>query len=75
MHPLSARACVLLEGVPPQERVASLCSRAASAVLEHGMSRAQAEAGFAAVFRSREIGEETAAYAMTVKIVRAFLRV
>ena len=69
---LRARACVLLEGVPPQERVVSLCLRAASAGLEHGMSRAQAEAGFAAVLRSREIEEETAAYALAVEIAEGF---
>ena len=69
---LRARACVLLEGVPPQERVAALCARAASAGLEHGMSRAQAEAGFAAVFRSREIEEEKDAYAAAAEIVESF---
>ncbi len=69
---LRSQACVLLEGVPPQEKVVSLCPKAGAAGVEHGMSRAQAEAGFAAVFRSRETEEEKAAYAAVVEITEAF---
>ncbi len=69
---LHRQACVLLEGVPPHERIAALCGRARAAGLEHGMSKAQAEAGSSAVFRSREIEEEKSAYADAVAIAEGF---
>lgn len=69
---LRSRACVLLEGIPPQEKVVALCGKARAAGLEHGMSKAQAEAGSSAVFRSREIKEEKLAYAQIVEIAESF---
>lgn len=69
---LRSQPCVVLEGIPPQEKVLSLCGRARAAGLEHGMSKAQAEAGFTARFRLRQMQEEQAAYAMAVEIVERF---
>ncbi len=69
---LRSQACVLLEGVPPQEKVVSLCARARAAGIEHGMSKVQAEAGGMAVFRSRKMEEEKAAYLLAVEIVERF---
>ena len=69
---LRSQACVLLGGVPPQERVASLCGKARAFGIEHGMSKAQAEAGSSAIFRSRELEEEMAAYAAAVAIAEGF---
>ncbi len=69
---LRSHACVVLEGVPPQERVVSLCGKARAAGIERGMSKVQAEAGSTALFRSREIEEEKAAYALAVEIAERF---
>jgi len=69
---LRPHACVVLEGVPPQEKVVSRCGKAKAAGVEHGMGKAQAEAGSTAHFRSREIEEEKAAYALTVEIAERF---
>ncbi len=67
-----SHACVVLEGVPPQEKVVSRCGKARAAGVEHGMGKAQAEAGSTAHFRSREIEEEKAAYAGAVEIAERF---
>lgn len=69
---LRAHSCVVLEGVPPQEKVVSRCERARAAGIEPGMSKVQAEAGSTARFRSREIEEEKAAYALAVEIAERF---
>ncbi len=69
---LRSHACVVLEGVPPQEKVVSLCGKARAAGIEHGMSKVQAEAGSTAHFRSREIEEEKAAYIEAVEIAERF---
>jgi len=69
---LRSHACVVLEGVPPQERVLSLCGKARAAGIERGMSKVQAESGSPALFRSREIEEEKAAYALAVRIADRF---
>ena len=69
---LRSRACAVLEGVPPQEKIVSRCARARAAGIEHGMSKVQAEAGCTAVFRSRRMEDENAAYALAVDIVERF---
>jgi len=69
---LHSYACVVLEGVPPQEKVVSLCGKARAAGIEHGMSKVQADAGSTALFRSRQIEEEKAAYALAVEIAERF---
>jgi len=69
---LRSQPCVVLEGVPPQEKVVSLCGKARAAGIERGMSKVQAEAGSTALFRSREIEEEKAAYALAVEIAECF---
>lgn len=69
---LRSQPCVVLEGIAPQEKVVSLCRKASTAGVEHGMSKAQAEAGFQALFRSRQMQEEQAAYAVTVEIAGRF---
>ena len=69
---LRSEPCVLMEGVPPQEKVVSLCGKAKAAGIVHGMSKAQAEAGFTAHFRSRQMQEEQVAYAMAVEVVERF---
>ncbi|WP_419805942.1 DNA polymerase Y family protein [Terriglobus sp.] len=69
---LRSSACVVVDGVPPQEKVVSLCRQAKSAGVEHGMSRVQAEAGSAAVFRARKHDEERAAFATLLEIAERF---
>ena len=69
---LRAHACVVLEGVPPQEKVVSRCERARAAGIEHGMSKVQAEAGSTAHFRARQIGEEKASLALAVEVAERF---
>lgn len=69
---LRAQACIVLAGVPPQEEVASLCTRAKAAGIEHGMSRAQAEAMCAVRFRARQVEEEKAAFTMVAELVECF---
>lgn len=69
---LCSRPCVVLEGVPSQERVVSLCEKARSAGIEHGMSKVQAEAGSTAHLRSRQLEEEKAAFALVVEIAERF---
>lgn len=67
-----SHACVVLEGIAPQEKVVSRCGKARAVGIEHGMSRVQAEAGSTAHFRSREIEEEKAAYAEAIEIAERF---
>ena len=69
---LRSQPCVVLEGVPPQERVVSRCERAKAAGIEHGMSKVQAEAGCPVVFRSRQIDEEKTAFALAVEVAERF---
>ena len=69
---LRSRPCVILEGVPPQEKVVSRCDRARAAGIEHGMSKVQAEAGGASVFRSRQIEGEKVAFAFAVEVTERF---
>ncbi len=71
---LRSHACVVLEGVPPQEKVVvvSRCGKARAVGIERGMSKVQAEAGSTALFRSRQIEEEKAAYALAVEIAERF---
>ena len=69
---LRSQPCVVLEGVPPQEKVVSRCERARAAGIEHGMSKVQAEAGCPVVFRSRQIEEEKAAFALAVEVAECF---
>ena len=69
---LRSHPCVVLEGVPPQEKVVSRCERAKSVGIEHGMSKVQAEAGCPVVFRSRQIEEEKAAFALAVEVAERF---
>lgn len=69
---LRSQPCIVIEGVPPQERVVSLCEKAMALGVEHGVSRVQAEAGCMAHFRSRQIEEENAAYSSLVKVAERF---
>lgn len=69
---LRSQPCVVLEGVPPQEKVVSLCERARSAGIEHGISKVQAETSCMAHFRSRQIEEESAAYSSLVEVAECF---
>ena len=69
---LRGHACVVLEGVAPQEKVVSRCERARAAGIEHGMSKVQAEAGSAARFRARQIEEEKASLALAVEVAGRF---
>lgn len=65
-------ACVVVDGVAPQEKVVARCERAKRLGVEHGMTRAQAEAGSTALFRKREAGSETAAYEVLMEVVSRF---
>ena len=67
-----AQPCVVVEGVPPQEKIVSLCEKARSAGIEHGMRKAQAEAGSTACFLSRNIEQEKAAFALAMEITERF---
>lgn len=69
---LRAHACVVLEGVPPQEKVVSRCERARAAGIEHGMSKVQAEAGSAAHFRARRMNEEKASLVLAIEVAERF---
>ncbi len=69
---LRSHACVVLEGVPPQEKVVSVCEKARAAGVEHGMSKVQAEAGSTALFRQRQLEEEQVAYALAMEIAQRF---
>lgn len=69
---LRSNPCVVVDGVPPQEKVVSLCRRARSAGVEHGMSRVQAEAGSSTVSRARKHDEEQAAFATLLEVVERF---
>jgi protein ImuB len=69
---LRLQPCAVLEGTAPQEKVVSLCPKARAAGIEHGMSKAQAEAGFRAVFQPRQLAEEHAAYAVAVELAERF---
>ncbi len=69
---MRAQPCAVLEGVPPQERVVSLCERARAIGIEHGMSKAQAEAGSKACFRTRQIEQEKAAFKVAMEIAERF---
>ncbi len=70
--PLRSQACVVLEGISPQEKVISLCEKARTAGIAHGMSKVQAEASCTAAFRTRQIEEEKTAFALAVEIVESF---
>ena len=63
---------VVVDGVAPQEKVYSLSGGASTQGLEHGMSRAQAEAGSSAIFRSRDLPEEESAFDGLLEIVESF---
>ena len=67
-----SHVCIVLEGVPPQEKVVSLCEKARSAGIAHGMSKVQAEAGCTAAFRTRQMEEEKAAFALAVEVAERF---
>ncbi len=69
---LRASPCVVVDGVPPQEKVVSLCKQARSAGVAHGMSRVQAEAGSAATFRVRQSEEEQSAFAVVFETAERF---
>ncbi len=69
---LRSQACAVLEGVPPQEKVVSRCAKAKVAGIEHGMSKVQAEAGCTAVFRTRQMEEEKAAFALAIELAERF---
>ena len=63
---------VIVDGVAPQEKVYSLCSAAIKQGVEHGMSRAQAEAGSSAIFRIRDLSEEGTAFDRLLEVVERF---
>ena len=67
-----SQPCVVLEGVPPQEKVVSRCERARAAGIQHGMSKVQAEAACQVVFYSRQIEEEKAAFALAFDVTERF---
>lgn len=69
---LRSEACVLVDGLPPQEKVIARCGKARAAGVEHGMSRVQAETGSSAVFRSRLADEEEAAFTLLLEIAERF---
>lgn len=64
--------CVIVDGIAPQEKVYSLCRAANSQGVEHGMSRAQAEAGSSAAFRRRDLAEEEIAFDRLLDVVERF---
>lgn len=64
--------CVVVDGTPPHERVFARCDRAGQQGIAHGMSRVQAEAGFAARFHARQPAEEEAAYAQVLHLANRF---
>lgn len=64
--------CVVVSGIAPHERVFARCERAAEQGIAHGMSRVQAEAGFAAAFHPRQPAEEEAAYARVLHLANRF---
>lgn len=65
-------ACVVIDGVAPQEKVVARCVRARQLGIEHGMTKAQAEASAAALFRRRETKEEKVAQAFLMELVFRF---
>ena len=69
---LRMQPCAVLEGFAPQEKVISLCERARSAGIEHGMSKVQAEAGGTTIVRSRQIEEEKAAFTSLIDLAERF---
>ena len=69
---LRAKPLVVLEGVPPQEKVASRNQSAATEGIEHGMSKVQAEAMGAVLLRSRDPAEEVAAFAVALQRAERF---
>lgn len=69
---LRSQPCVVLEGIPPQEKVVSLCGKARAAGIEHGMSTVQAEAVCTAHLRSRQIDEEQVAFSYLVEVAERF---
>lgn len=70
-HP-GSQPCAVIEGVPPQEKVVSLCERARAMGIEHGMSKVQAEASGAVVLRPRQVEEEKAAFSFLVEVLERF---
>lgn len=69
---LHSEAVVIVEGVPPQEKVVSLSESAKAAGVEHNMSKVQAEAAGPIRCRSRQIAEETVAFTEAVEIAERF---
>ena len=69
---LRSYPCVVLDGIPPQETIVSLCQKAKAAGVDHGMSKVQAETSCKAQFRERQIEEEQEAYAVAAEIVDRF---
>jgi protein ImuB len=69
---LGSEPLVVVEGVPPQEKVVSLSESAKAIGIEHGMSKVQAEAGGSFCCRARQIDEETQAFAEAVEIADRF---
>ena len=69
---LRMQPCALVAGIPPQEKVVSLCGKARAAGIEHGMSKGQAETGSTAVFRPRQVEEERAAFASLLEVAERF---
>lgn len=53
---------IVLDGVPPQETIVSLCPKAKAAGLRHGMSKVQAEAACTGLFVKRSSAQECDAF-------------
>ncbi len=69
---LGSQACAVVDGIPPQEKVVSLCDKAMAAGIEHGMSKGQAETGGTAVLRPRQVEEEKAAFLSLLEVAEHF---
>lgn len=69
---LMGRPLALLNGMPPQESVASLNSIAEASGIAHGMSKAQAETACAARLRTRDEKEERAAFQVLLEATARF---
>lgn len=69
---LMAQALVLLNGIPPQESVASLNVIAEASGVSHGLSKVQAETACMGHFRSRDEYEEKAVFQVVLEAVGRF---
>lgn len=69
---LMARPLVLLDGVPPQESVASLNAIARASGVSHNMSKVQAGTACRAHFRSRDEKEEKAVFQAVLEAAGRF---